>query len=1184
MKSAHEQLAEIILQGSDAKPSELETLCQQIREAKELDKPHEPTGATLLALALTLLREDVVASLIKAGVNVNLAIGLKGREKRLPIVIMIGKQHISEPKTLFLDEEKGKAYSIPHDYRHCTCQLKRGKVLSLLLKHPQIDIEKKDESRRTPLDWDADFSKNICHQSVAPQIQHCLRFGSAESMSNYAKPASNSEASLFHNGKSKTAGHTSKVEFFHHRSENPETLWMKKTYDQKFAFLGKNLDVDQTEYSSTEDAYEIGKKKLTSSKAVKDHYLFRVGDRWWAAGEYPLTHHHCTPFDEKFEIPTTPHASVLLINKMQAQFSYNRCSREVVAMEWRRLFKPDQPRYRVVVGKDLDSARVMVEYIKDAKGSNKQSLSELKTAQSQDFKDYTGLAEALIDHVIVNDDDPNNYNWLMKSKSFIPIDGDRSWAQLTSHNPKTNFDSAIPISKLLSEQSLSPAPYFYWNFFDHIIHNRIQSSAPFFDLFSQWAKTPQFKKQLHVAIFRRICMPDDLLKLFVKHYIKNTHELEQIQNQLITRIAAVRAAALKNEEFQKYVLSEDSKSDLQEQIRLLKIFDTPCITLLCGQNEELIIQTIGQEREQLIKKVQSDLGWQWRQADEKNVKVRQEIDELKQSAASHNTYLRDHQGAWLELAEIGNQVPELKEKEEKAPAEKDVAWDLSALKNAFQQAEIKKLPTTKKGIASKPPSETKELKKGIRVRNNNYPKLVKVKQQCVDALERAQSAFPGQVLEDLIKQSVLIIRQYEVAKEKLKDQLQKIMEEEKNLQQLGFAPKSLQSPIGLTQEETDYLNSPDVFVPPSEEKPSNPTPYLKATKAKRELNSSISTKLESRKKLIDENINALSSETKLKIEDHNKRIEDSIFAQNNHQSHMKQTLERFQLVQRAMQMPALELKLCVIPEYKRKIVVGDKLSLLVDELKAIEKIETNVKVSELALKEQDAILLQEMSSCREKWKDRFAQSLDFLIEATKTRLEYYDRGREKHKPSKRIMQTAAFNIGQQIELKKEAKDLKNLEGKAIENKDIKKLSLTSVASKKVIASLAIVEGDSPQRNKSRQLLVMLYFLLLQIKKVWQTENNLTYISNRIPLIQHFYKRLSKHIYGDNGEAQFQVIQSRHWFNNWIRSCFSQNYAEKYDMCGYMRQFPTETNLMEKLAQMPSSEGDELKPINLFPPK
>ena len=142
--------------------------------------------------------------------------------------------------------------------------------------------------------------------------------------------------------------------------------WIMKSLEKK-QFLLKSNKLDLVIDKNT---HGKGLKKhqqiwqLTEEK----HNLYQVyqaDGEWWACGRFESSEvsivRMATDFDIKSTAPSQKHR---IIENIRGLLYYSRCQREMLAMEWHRLFNKNQPYYKI--GDTMAESAIVVEKVSGA--------------------------------------------------------------------------------------------------------------------------------------------------------------------------------------------------------------------------------------------------------------------------------------------------------------------------------------------------------------------------------------------------------------------------------------------------------------------------------------------------------------------------------------------------------------------------------------------------------------------------------------------------------------------------------------------------------------------------------------------------------------------------------------------------------------------------------------------------
>ncbi len=587
-QSAHETLFLYMI--SDTAKPKVDKLCQILRDAKQLDMANPQTGATLLGLATALLLTNLVSSLLRYGADINHSTGLVKEEKCLPFTIALKRIEASHPRDILLPSSK-----IPEILRSQPEEKirarNRAEILEIFLQHPKLDLNQRESSGKTVLEWVAELKIQtlLSFDSLgAPtqqkyflrRLQHRARYG-LNDLRDAFEPYS---STIIGYNVNKIKPYTHIMDYQILPTDN--LLIMKSLEKKQYLLDSDKLDLI-VDTNSQEQGLKIHQKiwELTNKKPNL-YYLYQTEDQWWACGRFERSEVSIVrmniDFDTKIISPTKKNQ---IIEDIRGRIYYARCLKETVAMEWHRLVnQKKQPQYMTVVGDTMATTAVVVNMISYA--------DDIKKAYSKktSIPYLTGLADVLCDILITNDVDPNCSNFLVTENAVIHIDGDRCWGRLREYTPTSRFSIAKSITELLEQKSLGENGCYFWNFFDKIGHGKVQNPAPIYDWLLSMVKTPQFKQELYQALLKRIFLTRGFVGSFVSYYIPHSYEPISLQTELYARLKKVRDVALKNQEFKNYLQSPEAQCYMENFLKTLESFSIRRFTYLCSHEDVNIKQ------------------------------------------------------------------------------------------------------------------------------------------------------------------------------------------------------------------------------------------------------------------------------------------------------------------------------------------------------------------------------------------------------------------------------------------------------------------------------------------------------------------------------------------------------------------------------------------------------------------
>jgi hypothetical protein len=566
----------------------LDETCQALRDAQHLDTPNKETGATLLGIATSLLLDEVVLSLLQYGADINHPTGLFKEENSLAFTIALKRTTTTIPHAPSLFPPSSVAPTVlrstTDEKEHIT---RRTRILEYFLQHPKLNLNQREVIPsglgKTVMDWVKElkitsltvmdkYKPKTEQKFFLSRLHHRLHYG-LNDLSDAFQPFSGIICSSDFNTIIKPYTHTLDYTRVKH---NRSLVIMKNLEKPNSSLSADKVHVVQFSENPEKKAVPIHQQAWEYTQKNENSYCYYKSDQqWWACGRFKMSESTIVRISTDF---IEPYNKDLLVEDIQGRLLYARCQREVVAMEWHRLFNSRQPQYEMV-----EKTTVVVNIISKAQ--------DLKEAFSKKNSIYylTGLAEVLCDILITNDVDPNPGNFLVKDNALIHIGGARCWARLREYASEDRFSISQSITELLEQKSLGENGY-YLNFFDKIIGAEVQTKAPIYDWLLSMVEKPLFKQELHVALLKRIFLPDNFLNAFVSYYIPSPSEPISLQDQLSLRLKEARDAALKNPEFKRYLQSAKAQQDIGNLLNNLVYFKIYDYTYLCSPEDKNMVK------------------------------------------------------------------------------------------------------------------------------------------------------------------------------------------------------------------------------------------------------------------------------------------------------------------------------------------------------------------------------------------------------------------------------------------------------------------------------------------------------------------------------------------------------------------------------------------------------------------
>lgn len=274
---------------------------------------------------------------------------------------------------------------------------------------------------------------------------------------------------------------------------------------------------------------------------------------------------------------------------------------EVIAQEFYRLIKPDQPKTRLVIDDD-GNIFVVSKKIKNARSLLEEVSADHLTAIVNKYSPaFSGLGTISLVNLVVNQDDAKLGNIFFDEENgkFYEIDGDQCLMQVLKPNATLEgMDiTASDINMLPFITDYKPG-----NWFDIFTHNANTNTTThnFFGdipapnivpLFERgFQNNVAYRKEINEAMLKILMLPEELIKKFVHSYVRDTWKVGSIANKAIEvftdRIhTQLHTAALQSKSFQQYMQSEEAVMYREKSIQELLKFKSISKTFLLAGNE-----------------------------------------------------------------------------------------------------------------------------------------------------------------------------------------------------------------------------------------------------------------------------------------------------------------------------------------------------------------------------------------------------------------------------------------------------------------------------------------------------------------------------------------------------------------------------------------------------------------------
>lgn len=272
-------------------------------------------------------------------------------------------------------------------------------------------------------------------------------------------------------------------------------------------------------------------------------------------------------------------------------FDLAAAQREVVVQEFFRLIIPHYPVTRYVVDYEKKRVYVLSEEMKDFQGLEnlalndpvklKQVIEDLKSGQ------IMGLGQTVAIALLLNEIDFKTGNIIIKDDKLTKFDGDWGLARLRIE--RAMKDSGINLGREDDNHNISQGDFddpFYlksytpYNWLDVIMEDieTPDSKIQIADL--ELTQSEHIKHEFHSATLCTMMMSKDLLNQFVSFYVTDKKLKKEIKEEIRGRLQQMYSAALHNEDFRKYLISETAKADIQQY------FDNALSQFMPGDNKE----------------------------------------------------------------------------------------------------------------------------------------------------------------------------------------------------------------------------------------------------------------------------------------------------------------------------------------------------------------------------------------------------------------------------------------------------------------------------------------------------------------------------------------------------------------------------------------------------------------------
>lgn len=235
---------------------------------------------------------------------------------------------------------------------------------------------------------------------------------------------------------------------------------------------------------------------------------------------------------------------------------------EILAQEFFRLIIPTQPETRIAKNPNTKTFHILSEEV--------PGYRPLPVYQKSEFTKgtYFGLGQVTFLAAYLQEIDLKNNNICLNIKNqVIKIDGDWCFAGIKA-------DSYSHEPKALSAELLSNLPYLHGvyahNWLD-IIQEEI-SCDPSNIIDPSLSNAPHFRNEVNQAVLKTLLVSNNYIKRFVDTFITIGSSADRFITFLQERRKELKAIAEKDVSFQAYLLSQNAKNDIRDQLLHMKRF------------------------------------------------------------------------------------------------------------------------------------------------------------------------------------------------------------------------------------------------------------------------------------------------------------------------------------------------------------------------------------------------------------------------------------------------------------------------------------------------------------------------------------------------------------------------------------------------------------------------------------
>lgn len=257
-----------------------------------------------------------------------------------------------------------------------------------------------------------------------------------------------------------------------------------------------------------------------------------------------------------------------------AEEAYDKGTSELIGQEFARFILPSQPKTRLAVNENGEYF-ILSKEVPEFRSFYEKEPAFSTTKEKLENRTYFGLGEVLIVALVITEADLRTANIGVNDKGqVVKIDGDNCFAGLDPFYAGRSF--------IITEEILRNLPFidksqYQGEWLDPCISDVVSKEL---------GSTPSFRHEIDSTILKIILLPESLIREFVLAYNLESSRSEALIGELLTRQQALQFAALTNESFLNYLVSDQIDEDLSTQIQYWSTFTTTGKNIVFSQEHE----------------------------------------------------------------------------------------------------------------------------------------------------------------------------------------------------------------------------------------------------------------------------------------------------------------------------------------------------------------------------------------------------------------------------------------------------------------------------------------------------------------------------------------------------------------------------------------------------------------------